>query len=130
MINWAQSTNYLTKSYAAVEEDCTSGLVIEVFDDSDKVGADVVLLHGCPQSCMPNPVKGLHEVYEDMVQVLLVLKIFLTKDSQVEDLLFGAPSFSETCLFFSNDLLCMRLQSVQYDLHHAFALEADEAVIW
>ena len=32
-------------SYAAVEEDCTSGLVIEVFDDSDKVGADVVLLH-------------------------------------------------------------------------------------
>ena len=30
-------------SYAAVEEDCTSGLVIEVFDDSDKVGADVLL---------------------------------------------------------------------------------------
>ena len=38
-------------SYAAVEEDCTGGLVIEVSDDSDKVGADVVLLHGCPQSC-------------------------------------------------------------------------------
>ena len=33
-------------SYAAVEEDCTSNLVIEVFDDSDKVGADVVLLRG------------------------------------------------------------------------------------
>ena len=31
-------------SYAAVEVDGTSGLVIEVFDDSDKVGADVVLL--------------------------------------------------------------------------------------
>ena len=30
----------------------TSSLVIEVFDDSDKVGADVVLLHGCPQSCI------------------------------------------------------------------------------
>ena len=42
-----------------------SGLVIEVFDDSDKVGADVVLLHGCPQNCMPNPVKDLLEVYED-----------------------------------------------------------------
>ena len=40
-----------------VEKDGTSGLVIEVFDDSDKVGADVVLLHGCPQSCMPNPVR-------------------------------------------------------------------------
>ena len=30
-------------SYAAVEEDGANGLVIEVFDDSDKVGADVVL---------------------------------------------------------------------------------------
>ena len=65
-------------SYAAVEEDGTSGLVIEVFDDLDKVGADVVLLHGCPQSCMPNPVEGLLEVYEDTVEVLLVLEIFLT----------------------------------------------------
>ena len=42
-----------------VEEDYTSGLVIEVFDDSDKLGADVILLHGCQQSCMPNPVEGL-----------------------------------------------------------------------
>ena len=49
-------------SYAAVEEDGTNGLVIKVFDDWDKVGADVVLLHGCPQSCMPNPVEGLLEV--------------------------------------------------------------------
>ena len=63
---------------AAVEEDGTSGLVIEVFDDLDKVCADVVLLHGCPQSCMPNPVEGLLEVYEDVVEVLLVLEIFLT----------------------------------------------------
>ena len=29
--------------YAAIEEDCTGGLIIEVFDDLDKVGADVVL---------------------------------------------------------------------------------------
>ena len=36
----------------------TSGPVIEVFDDSDKVGADVVLLRGCPQSCMSNPDKA------------------------------------------------------------------------
>ena len=48
-------------SYAAVEEDGTSGLVIEVFVDSDKVGADVVLLRGCPQSCIPNPDEGLLE---------------------------------------------------------------------
>ena len=67
-------------SYAAVEEDGTSGLVIEFSDDSDKVGADVVLLHGCPQICMPNPVEGLPEVYEDMVKVLLVLEIFPTEE--------------------------------------------------
>ena len=57
-------------SYAAVEEDCTSGPVIEVFDDLDKGGADVVLLHGRPQRCMPNPVEGLLEVYEDVVEDL------------------------------------------------------------
>ena len=67
-------------SYAAVEENGTSGLVIEVLDDSDKVGADVVLLHGSPQSCMPNHVEGLFEVCEDMVEVLVVLKILLTAD--------------------------------------------------
>ena len=66
-------------SYAAVEEDGTSGLVIEFFHDSDKVGANVVPF-GCPQSCMPKPVIGLLEVCEDMVEVLLVLEIFLTED--------------------------------------------------
>ena len=64
-------------SYAAVKEDGTSGLLIEVFDDLDKVCAAVVL-HGCPHSCKSNPVEGLLEVYEDMVEVLLVLVVFLT----------------------------------------------------
>ena len=68
-------------SFAAVEEDCTSGLVIDIFDDLDKVDADVVLLHGCPQSSMPNPVEGLLEVYEDMVDVLLVLEIFFAENA-------------------------------------------------
>ena len=65
-------------SYATVEENCTNGLVMEVVDDSDKVGAYVVLLHGCPHTCTPNPVEGVLEVYEDMVEVLLVLDLFLT----------------------------------------------------
>ena len=68
-------------SYAAVEEDGTSGLVIEVFDELDKVGVDGVLLHGCPQSCMRNPVEGLLEVYEDTVDLLLVLEIFLIENA-------------------------------------------------
>ena len=63
--------------YAAVEEDCSSGLVIEVYDDAGKVGADVVLLHGCPQSCMPNPVESLLKVYEVMREILLELEKFL-----------------------------------------------------
>ena len=30
---------------------------------------------------MPTPFEGLLEVYEDMVEVLLVLEIFLTKNA-------------------------------------------------
>ena len=116
-----------TASYVAVDENCTSGLVIEVFDDSNRVSADVVLFHGCSQSCKPNPVKVPLEIYKDMVEVLLVLEIFLTEDPWVEDLLRGAPSRSEACLFFSNDLLRLRLQSVQYDLQHDIAWVTDEA---
>ena len=54
---------------------------MEVLDDSDKAGADVVPFHGCPQSCMQNRVESPLEIYEDMVEVLLVLEIFLTEDS-------------------------------------------------
>ena len=57
-------------SYAAVEKDGTSGLVIEVLDDSDKVGSDILLLHGCPQSCIPNLVLGLLKVYEAIIDDL------------------------------------------------------------
>ena len=38
---------------------------------------------------------------------------------------------SETCLFFSNDLLHLWLQSVQYNLQHDFVwvTEADHSVV-
>ena len=62
---------------------------------------------------MPNPVEGLLEVYEDMVEVLLVL--------------CGAPSCCEACLFFSDDLLRLWLQSVKYDFQHDFSWVTDEA---
>ena len=64
---------------------------------------------------MPDPVEGL-EVYEDKVEVLLLLEIFLKEDSEVEDPLCGAPSCSEACLFFGNDLFRSWLQSVPYNL--------------
>ena len=53
--------------------------------------------------------------------------MFLTKDSQVEDMFCGVPSCSEACLFFNDDLLCLRLQFVPYDLQQEFARMADEA---
>ena len=76
---------------------------------------------------MPDPVEGLLEVYEDMTAVLLVLKIFLTENAWVEDLLCGTPSCSEACLFFGDDLLRLWLQSIQYELQHDFAWVTDEA---
>ena len=76
---------------------------------------------------MPNPVEGILEVYEDMVEVLLVLEIFLSQNALVEDLLCGTPSCSEACLFFGDDLLRLWLQSVQYDLQQDFAWVTDEA---
>ena len=65
---------------------------------------------------MPNPVECLLEAYEDMVEVLLVLELFFTEDSQVEDLLCGAPPCFETLLFFNDNLLRLWPQSVQYNL--------------
>ena len=52
-----------------------------------------------------------------------MLEVFLKKDSYVENLLRGAPSCSEACLFLSNDLLRLWLQSVQHD----FTWVTDEA---
>ena len=64
---WTPTVVQNQSKNAAAEEDGTSGLVMEVFDDSNKVGADVVLLYGCPQSCMPNPVKGLRKEVQTAV---------------------------------------------------------------
>ena len=59
---------------------------------------------------MPYPVKGLLEVNEDMVEILL--QVFLAEDPEIEYLFCGAPSGSETCLLFCNDLFCLWLESV------------------
>ena len=81
---------------------------------------------------IPLQFASLLEVYEDMVEVLLVLvlvlKIFLTEDSWVQDLLCGVPSCSEACLFFSDALLRLPLQYVQFDLQHDFVRVIDKAV--
>ena len=43
----------------------------------------------------------------------ILSKVFLTKDSKVEDLFTGAPSCSKTRLFFSDDLFCLGFESVE-----------------
>ena len=71
---------------------------------------------------MPYPVKGLLEVYEDMVEILLMLQAFLTEDPEIEYLFCGAPSGSETCLLFCNDHFCLWLKTKKkqkkYGLFH------------
>ena len=41
---------------------------------------------------MPYSVKGFFEIDEDMVQILLVLEVLFTQDSEVEDLFCGVHS--------------------------------------
>ena len=50
-----------------------------------------------------------------------MLKVFLTMDSKVEDLFSGSPSCLKIRLFFSDDLLRLGFESVEYDLQHDFA---------
>ena len=82
---------------------------------SDQVVIGVIQPHGYPQSWMPYSVERLLEVHEDMVKALLVLQVFLTEVSKIENLLSCAPFCSETCTFFFDDLLSLWLQSVQED---------------
>ena len=89
--------------------DCAGRLVVEALYGSDQVVIDVIQPHVCPQSCMPNSVEHLLGVHEDTVKALLVLQIFLTEYSKIENLLSCAPSCSEACLFFFDDLLSLWL---------------------
>ena len=91
-------------SYAAVEEDDTSGLVIEVFDDLDKVCANVVLLHGCSQSCMPNPVEDLIEVLKLRLKICSVVLISALKPA-FSSAMISACGFNLCNMIFSMTLL-------------------------
>ena len=102
-------------SYIVAMVDCAGRLVIEAFSGSDQVVIGVIQPHGCPQSCMPYSVERLLEVHEDMVRDLLLLQVFLTDYSKVENLLSCTPSCSETSLSFFDDLLSLCLLSIQED---------------
>ena len=81
---------------------------------------------------MTYSVKGFYEINEDMVQNLLMLKIFFTQDSKVEDLFCGAPSRSEPSLFFSNYLFSLGFKPFQDYFQHDLVRmtgEADSSVV-
>ena len=65
--------------------------------------------------------QGFFEIDEDMVQILLVLEVLFTQDSEVEDLFCGASSGSEPSLFFSNYFFSLGVKPVQDDFQHDFA---------
>ena len=62
-----------------------------------------------------------------MVQILLMLEVLFTQDSRVDDLFCGAPTSSESSLFFSNYFLSVGFKPIQDDFQHDFARMTDEA---
>ena len=76
---------------------------------------------------MPYSVKGFFEINEDMVQILLLLEVLFTQDSEVEDLFCGASSGSEPRLFFSNYFLSLGFKPIQDNFQHDFDCMTDEA---
>ena len=80
---------------------------------------------------MPYPVKGFLEIDENLVQILLMLEVLFTQDSEAEDLFCGVSSGSEPDLFFSNYLFSFGFKPVQVDFQHDFAqvTEADGCVV-
>ena len=76
---------------------------------------------------MPYSVKGFYEINEDMVQILLTLKVLFTQDSKVEDLFCDASSGSEPSMFFSNYFFSLGFKPIQDDFQHDFARMTDEA---
>ena len=75
---------------------------------------------------MPYHVKSISESYEDMLQILLMLKILSTPDSQVK-VICAAVSSSELSLFLGHLLFSLALDPVQDDLQHYLTPMTDEA---
>ena len=65
--------------------------------------------------------KAFLEIDEDMVQILLVLEVLFTQDSEVEDLFCSASSSSEPSLFFSNYFFSLGFKPIQDNFQHDFA---------
>ena len=65
---------------------------------------------------MPYPVNDFLEIYEDMVQILLMLKIHFTQYSEVENMFCGTSSDSEPSLFVNIYLCGSGFEPIQDDI--------------
>ena len=72
---------------------------------------------------MPYSVKGFFEIDEDRVQILLVLEVLFTQDSEVEDLFCGASSSFEPSLFFSNYFFSLGFKPIQDNFYRSIKSE-------
>ena len=73
-------------SYVTIKVDCTSGLVVEVFNDLDQVSVDAIKPHSRPKGFLPYSVKRLFKIDKDVVEVLLMLEVPLAQYPEIEDL--------------------------------------------
>ena len=73
-------------SYATIKVDCTCGLVVKVFNDLDQVCVNVIKPHNTPKGFMPYSVKRLFKISQDVIEVLLMLKVPLAQYPKIEDL--------------------------------------------
>ena len=62
---------------------------------------------------MPYPIRFYFKIYENLVQILLMLSVLFTQDSEVEDLFYGASRGSEPNLFFINYLCGLGFEPIQ-----------------
>ena len=73
---------------------------------------------------MPYPIKSFSLfflIFEDNVQILLMLKAIFKQGSKIEDQLRGAFLSSEPKLLFSNNLFSLGFEPFQHDLQHDFS---------
>ena len=59
-------------SYVTIKVDCTSGLVVEVFNDLDQVVVNVIKPDCRPKGFMSYSVKRLFKINKDVVEILLI----------------------------------------------------------
>ena len=70
---------------------------------------------------MQDHIKSFLKFDENVVPAELVLHVFFRQNLEVKYLFNGASASSESCLLFSKNFFCFRLQFVKQDLQHDFA---------